>query len=172
MKTRIQSSRRPVEGHVLLTVTILLAISVLMAAGTYSYARSNQRLNQRNNDYIAATFAAEAATEKVLSQITTDFRAYGDGYLQQNLATYRAMVPSSSETGAWTNFDFEDLSGQSGDRQLDGDPHRLAGASPTMGVFARRQCGLHFRRSLLRHPLDLDRAALSGNDGPGPMKPC
>lgn len=102
----------------LLTVTILLAISVLMAAGMYSYARSNQRLNQRNNDNIAATFAAEAATEKVLSQITSDFRAYGDGYLQQNLATYRAMVPSSSETGAWTNFDFEDLSGQSGRNEI------------------------------------------------------
>lgn len=118
MKTWSQPSRRPVQGHVLLTVTILLAVSFVMAAGMYSYAKSNQRLNQRNNDYIAATFAAEAATEKVLSQITTDFRAYGDGYLQQNLATYRAMVPSSSEASAWTNFDFEDLSGLSGRNEV------------------------------------------------------
>lgn len=114
METKFQSSRSQNHGHVLLTVTVLLGISGVMVAGVYSYAKGNVRLNQRNNDYIAATCAAEASTEKVLSQITTDFQNYGDGYLQQNLSTYRSMIPSSSENGVWTNFDFEDLSGQSG----------------------------------------------------------
>ena len=109
-------SRRPspAAGNALLTVMILLSISSIMVAGIYSYAKSNERLNQRNNDYIAATCAAEAATEKVLSQITTDFRNYGDGYLQQNLSSYTSMVPGSTETSSATNFDFENLSGQSG----------------------------------------------------------
>src|SRR5579872_4638220 len=114
MESQLQVSRAQNRGHVLLTVTVLLAISALMVAGVYSYAKSNVRLNQRNNDYIAATCAAEASTEKVLSQITTDFRNYGDGYLQQNPSTYRTLIPSSSEAGIWTNFDFQDLSGQSG----------------------------------------------------------
>jgi len=93
-------------------VMVLLGVSGIMVAGMYSYAKSGERLNQRNNDYLVATCAAEASTEKVLSQITSDFRDYGDGYLQENLGHYRSMTPSPSEAPEMANFDFEDLSGQ------------------------------------------------------------
>lgn len=106
-----QATRR---AHVLLTVVVLLGISAVTVTGIYTYSRTNERLSQRNNDYQLAICAAEAATEKVLAQMTTDFRAYGDGYLQEHLGNYRTMTPSPSESGQWTNFDFEDLSGQDG----------------------------------------------------------
>jgi hypothetical protein len=114
MERQFRSRRSSQAGQALLTIMILLGVSGIIVAGVFSYAKTNVRLNQRNNDYISATSAAEAATEKVLTQITTDFRNFGDGYLQQNLSTYRSTTPSSSESGAWTNFDFQDLSGQSG----------------------------------------------------------
>ncbi|HLH53689.1 MAG TPA: hypothetical protein VKY92_08740 [Verrucomicrobiae bacterium] len=114
MKISLPQARIGRSGNVLLTVILLLGISGLMVAGMYTYAKSNERLNQRNNDYMSATTAAEAATEKVLAQITSDFRNFGDGYLQQNIATYRAMVPTSAEIPTATNFDFQDLSGNSG----------------------------------------------------------
>jgi hypothetical protein len=84
---------------------------MLTLGGLYTYTKTSEHINQRGNDLSVAVSAAEAATEKVISQITTDFRNYGDGYLQLHLDNYRRLVPSASEASDWTNFDFMDLSG-------------------------------------------------------------
>src|SRR6266550_968361 len=99
------------SGHVLLVVSVMIAISLITVTGIYLYSASNARQNQRNNDYYLSVAAAEAATEKVLSTVTTDFRNYGGGYVAQRLDTYRAAVPTGAEAAEWDNFDFMDLSG-------------------------------------------------------------
>ncbi|MGH7973709.1 MAG: hypothetical protein ACREIC_33745, partial [Limisphaerales bacterium] len=126
-------SCRQMQGNALLLVLILLAVSLVMVAGIFSYSASNSHLNQRDADYYQAVAASEAATEKVLSQITSDFRNYGDGYVQGHLATYRQAVPSSQEYSLWTNFDFMDLSGQTG--QLEVDYYQLPGFNPVSGQY-------------------------------------
>src|SRR5882762_2125530 len=108
LRSRSQSTR----GYVLLMVTILLAISIIMVTGLLNYSSGNAKQNARNNDYYSALGAAEASTEKVLSQVTSDFRDYGVGYVQLRLDTYRRMIPLATEASTWTNFDFMDLSGQ------------------------------------------------------------
>src|SRR5581483_10352881 len=137
MKLASRSKSKRAAGHILLTVSVLLGISAITVAGVYGYARSNQKLNQRNNDYTLAVCAAEAATEKVLSQITTDFQSYGDGYLQQHLDNYRAMVPTSSESSVWTNFDFQDLAHQ--DNHVEVQFTTLGGFAPVAGQYGPLQ---------------------------------
>lgn len=135
MKGQLHSSQPQTQGQVLLTVMIMLGISGVLVAGVYSYAKTAERLNQRNNDYLVALCAAEASTEKVLSQMTSDFRDYGDGYLQQNLGHYRSMTPSPSEVGDWANFDFEDLSGQT--NRVEVQFTSLNGFSPIGGQYGQ-----------------------------------
>lgn len=125
--------RRQPQGNALLIVLILMAISLLMVVSMFSYSASNTRLNQRNYDYYQAVAASEAATEKVLSQVTSDFQNYGDGYLQQNLDTYRQQIPSTTESPLWTNFDFMDLSGQT--NRLEVDYLHLPGFNPVGGQY-------------------------------------
>ncbi len=114
--------KRHTEGSVLLTVTVMLCISMVTVAGIYSYAKSNERLNQRHNDFISSTCAAEASTEKVLAQLTQDFNNYGSGYIQQQLSAYRQLIPSASESPDWANFDFMDLAGALNRVQVDYTP--------------------------------------------------
>src|SRR5438105_1132814 len=102
------------RANALLLVLVMLGVSIVMAAGLYSYNANSSRLNQRNNDYYSAVGASEAATEKVLSQITSDFHDYGDGYVKQRLDVYRQSVPTTAEALDWTNFDFLDSSGTLG----------------------------------------------------------
>src|SRR5437879_374848 len=109
MKVRFQIRSQAQQAFMLLIVVILLAISLVSLSGIYMYSGNNARLNQRANDYYSAVAAAEAATEKALGQITTDFRTDGDRYLMARLDVYRQAIPN--ESGVWTNFHFMDLSG-------------------------------------------------------------
>jgi hypothetical protein len=121
------------SGNSLLIVLILLGVSIVMVSGLYTYSSSSVRLNKRNNDYYVAVAAAEAATEKVLSQITSDFQNYGDGYVEQQLGNYRQQIPSSSESSQWTNFTFMDLAGTQDRLQV--DYTSLSGFTPVGGQY-------------------------------------
>jgi Tfp pilus assembly protein PilX len=95
-------------------VLVMLTVAAIVAVGLFSYSATNSKLNARSTDYHLALAAAEASTEKVVAQINTDFRAYGQNYVLNNLDTYRQLIPTSSESSQWTNYDFMNLSGQSG----------------------------------------------------------
>ena len=86
MQLHRRSGSRSTRGNILLLVLIMLAISLLIASGLFRFSSGNARLNARNNDYYSAVGAAEAATEKVVSQVTADFRNNGPKfhhYVQQ-----------------------------------------------------------------------------------------
>ena len=93
-------------------VLILLGISFVMVGSIYSYTSHTVRLNKRLNDYYLAVAAAEAATEKVLSQVNSDYMTYGAGYVTSRLSYYPTLIPTATEAADWSNFDFMDLSGQ------------------------------------------------------------
>jgi len=111
MNPRLKSRAPLSRGNVLLVVMIMIAVSLTMVTAIFNYSANNAKLNQRTSDYYLTTGAAEAATEKVVSQLTSDYRNYGDGYCVQHLSQYRTLIPSSAESGTWTNFDFMNLSG-------------------------------------------------------------
>lgn len=134
MKLHFHSRPRPTtQGYVLLIVMVMLAISIVAAVSLSTYNAHQVRLNQRNNDYFLAIGAAEAATEKVLSQMTSDFRDYGSGYLIQKLNVYRTNTPSPSEYQEWGNFRFLDLGRNEGRVDVQFTP--LPGFLPLGGQF-------------------------------------
>jgi hypothetical protein len=118
-----------------------------MVGGVYSYTSQTVRLNQRLQDYYLAVAAAEAATEKVLSQANSDYTSYGAAYVSSRLSYYQSQTPSATEAAAWSNFDFMDLSGQanhvevqyaalSGFRTLGGQYGTLHGFQDWMRILA------------------------------------
>jgi len=112
VKPRFNSRPKLSAGSSLLVVMFLLGVSFVILGGVYSYTSQTVRLNKRLNDYYLAVAAAEAATEKVLSQVNADYTSYGAGYVASRLNYYQTQIPSATEAAEWGNFDFMDLSGQ------------------------------------------------------------
>ena len=135
MKLSVQSDSQSTRGYVLLIVMVMLAISLIMVTGLFGYSSGNAKLNQRNNEYYNALAASEAATEKVLTYITSDFRDYGDGYVQLRLDTYRKLKPTTTEAAEWGDFDFMNLSGQKDRTEV--RYTQLAGFQPMGGQYGQ-----------------------------------
>lgn len=112
MKLSFRFLPKPARGYVLLMVMIMMAVSLIIVTGLSGYSSTNAKLNQRNNDYYLALSASEAATEKVLTAMTSDFRDFGDGYVVARLDTYRRLEPTASESPEWGSFNFMNLAGQ------------------------------------------------------------
>jgi hypothetical protein len=72
-------------------------------------------LTYRSIQYKRSVAAAEAATEKVVSQISRDFLYGGESLVINNLNTYRqSTVPSSTNSPYWGTWEFNDANGNTG----------------------------------------------------------
>src|SRR6185369_561251 len=110
------ATKRPIKdrGNVLLMVLVMIGVSLTLVAAIFGYGSTNVKQNQRTSGYYAAVAAAEATTEKLVAQITSDYRSYGDGYLMLHLNDYMTNIPNATESAQWTNYDFLDTSGAAG----------------------------------------------------------
>lgn len=111
MKTKFLSSTRGQRGYALLIAMVITAVSAIVLAGTMSRTSTETTLNARNNQYVIAQNAAEAATEKVIARMRYDFLNTGLRGVTNNLSIYRNMIPTSSENSYWGNFEFSDGQG-------------------------------------------------------------
>jgi hypothetical protein len=68
-------------------------------------------LTARNNGYFSNTAAADAATEKIIGTISQDYPDHGESWVFSNLASYRSTLPTSTDDGYWSGFQFSDGSG-------------------------------------------------------------
>lgn len=102
-------SRR--DGFALLMVMIIAGVSIAILAGAMYRSHTISILNQRNNDYLAANNAAEAAVEKAYADIAWNFQSYGPSTVSNSVATFQADVPSSAEDSYWGDFLFSDGQG-------------------------------------------------------------
>lgn len=122
MKNHPLPSRvRSQKGFALMLVMVFTGISLFVLGGALSWTADNTFKISRNNDYFTTAFAAEAATEKVLSAITKDFQDDGEARVYANISTYKEFRPKRSEEGFWSDFTFtapgdgsEDASGDTG----------------------------------------------------------
>jgi hypothetical protein len=94
------------RGWALLAVLSMAAVGLMVLAGVMSWASENATVAARNNEYFATSYAAEAATEKVLSSLSQDYQNYGFPLLSQNMSTYAATLPTASDGAYWTNYQF------------------------------------------------------------------
>lgn len=106
-----QSSRKKLAGYALLVVMLFAAVSLITLGGALTWTSSTAKITNRNNQHFDATAAAEAATEKVLSQMSGDFQASGHGTVVSKLSTYRNARPTTAEDAYWSNFAFNNGAG-------------------------------------------------------------
>lgn len=106
MNLRLSKSRARQNGWALLIVMSLAATALLLMASVLSWSSENSAVIARNNETFATTYAAEAATEKVLAQMIQDDQDYGEGLVFSKTATYSGTVPTSSDNSFWTNYQF------------------------------------------------------------------
>ncbi len=112
MKTCFTTQKPSQTGSALMLVMIMSAIALAILAGVMTWAATSNRLTHRSIQYNRSVAAAEAATEKVESQITRDFLAGGEQLVTQNLDVYRKnTVPTSSDSSYWSTWVFDDGNG-------------------------------------------------------------
>jgi len=92
-------------------VLIMSAIALAILASVMSWAATSNRLTHRSIQYTRSIAAAEAATEKVESQITRDFLSGGEQLVSQNLNVYRQTVPTPTDSSYWSTWVFDDGNG-------------------------------------------------------------
>lgn len=116
MKTKIASESqesRQAAGALLLTLMMTgIALSTLAAA--MNWAVNNTRLNYRSNQYARSVAAAEAVTEKAVSQISQDYLRGGERLVTDNLNLYRQGTLTPSDSPYWNGWEFTDACGHAG----------------------------------------------------------
>lgn len=105
----LRSSQR--GGYALVMVLIFSAIGLTVLTGTMNWASQTALMNERNNQLTTTTYAAEAATERIVSRLMQDYKASGESVVFNNLNSYRTDVPDSSENAYWASFQFSNGSG-------------------------------------------------------------
>ncbi len=94
------------RGWALLAVMSVAAVGLMVLAGVMSWANENATVAARNNEYFATSYAAEAATEKVLAGLSQDYQNYGFPLITANMSSYAATLPNASDGAYWTNYQF------------------------------------------------------------------
>lgn len=112
MNTRfvIQASNR--YGSALLMTLIMGAVALTILASAMAWSATSTRLTHRSIQYDRSIVAAEAATEKVISQITRDFLYGSENLVISHLNNYRQnTVPSATDSAYWNSWEFNDGNG-------------------------------------------------------------
>jgi len=114
MKTHLLpvNSRRRRGGWALAIVMALCVGALLIAASVVSWSNVAASNVARNNEYYTTSYAAEAATEKVLSSVVADYENYGAAMVYSKLSTYSNIIPTSSDNAYWGNYTFAAGAGQ------------------------------------------------------------
>lgn len=100
-------------GALLLTL-VITGIALATLAGAMAWTASTARLTHRSNQYVRSVAAAEAATEKVVSQLAQDFLWGGERLVTDNLERYRQGAPAATDSAYWTGWEFDDACGHPG----------------------------------------------------------
>lgn len=98
-------------GYALAMVMVMVSISLLVLAATMRRTSTVASLNERNQEFVASLNAAEAATERVVARMRSDYHFGGELAITNNLNSYRTAVPSATEAAYWGRFAFSDAQG-------------------------------------------------------------
>ncbi len=117
---------------------VMTGVALAILAGTMTWSAQSTRLTHRTIQYHRSVTAAEAATEKVLSKMASDYLNGGDKQVADNqaLGTYQALVPTSSDSSYWSNWEFNDTA-------TAGRTFVQAGASTNYVLVDSDYAGLH-----------------------------
>src|SRR5947209_10100048 len=111
MKIRWNLRPDTTGGYALLLVLIMSVATLTNLSAALSWCTTSNTIDQRNNQYFKTLAAAKAATEKVISQMASDYQSQGDPLVTSHLDNYRHQVPLTNEAGLWSNYEFKDGQG-------------------------------------------------------------
>ena len=112
MKPMVDLKKFQCEGSAMLITMIMTAVALAVLGAAMAWSASSTRLTHRAIQYDRSVMAAEAATEKVISQITRDFLYGGENLVLNNLNLYRQnTIPSTSDSAYWGHWVFDDGAG-------------------------------------------------------------
>ena len=114
MKTTFPQQKPNESGSALALTMIMTGIALAILAAAMSWSANSTQLTHRSIQYTRSVAAAEAGTEKVLSQMTKDYLFGGDNLVQGSVASYRQMVPTSADSSFWSGWEFNDAGGNTG----------------------------------------------------------
>ena len=120
MKTDFRIQKPSQTGSALLVTMVMSAIALAILAGAMSWSASSTKLTYRSIQYTRSVAAAEAATEKVVSQINRDFLYGGESLVVNNLNSYQTTVPTSLDSPYWSTWVFTDTNGNVGRTYVQG----------------------------------------------------
>ena len=106
MKTSSHRLQRRSGGYALLLVLVFLGISTMLLTTIMNWTSQTARLTDRQNEYYTTADAAEAATEKVLTRLSSDYLAGGEQAVINNLNTYKSTIPLAADSPYWGNYTF------------------------------------------------------------------
>jgi hypothetical protein len=106
------NSRRRRGGWALAIVMLLCVGALLVAASVVQWSNVGGSDVARNNEFYAASYAAEAATEKALASVVVDYENYGAPLVCSKLSTYSNIIPATSDSPYWGNYTFSAGAGQ------------------------------------------------------------
>ena len=101
-------------GSALMLTMLMTGVALVTVAGVLTYASSTARLNYRSSQYTRAVAAAEAATEKVVAEVSHDYLSGGEALVGSRLAAYRQTTLTASDSAYWADWEFNDASGHAG----------------------------------------------------------
>jgi hypothetical protein len=122
MKTTFTNQKPGAGGNALLMTMIMTGAALAILAGAMAWSSSSTRLTYRSIQYTRSEAAAEAATEKVISQISQDFMYGGPNLVANNLNSYQHTVPTPSDSAYWNTWQFNDANGNIGQTYVQSTP--------------------------------------------------
>jgi len=120
MRTALATRKPARAGSALMLTLIMSAIALALLAAAMSWSAGSTKLTYRSIQYNQSVAAAEAATEKVVTQINRDFLYGSLNLVINNLNTYRKTVPTSSDSPCWGTWQFDDGNGNIGQTYVQG----------------------------------------------------
>ena len=106
-------------GYALAFVLIFSAIGLSLLAGLMVRSSVNSSLTRRNNQYFVAVEASEAATEKVVAELSSDFLSQGASTVSGKMSAYHSRTPVPGENSRWSKFVFKDTKGNKDATEVD-----------------------------------------------------
>lgn len=111
--------RKDRHAYALVIVLVLSGVSLLVLSASMTWTSASARQTARNNDYFTTVSAAEAATEKILTRVRSDYQNSGESAVYNNLASYRSLIPTTTEDTYWGGFEFSNAQGSVGNTFVD-----------------------------------------------------
>lgn len=111
MQSSHYTSRASHQGYALITTLMIVAVALVVFASILSWAMSNAKVTQQNNQYNMSQNAAEAAVERVIGQVDRDFISQS---ISNSTGAYTTL-PVTIEQSSWpVHYTYSDTNGSTG----------------------------------------------------------